>query len=91
METAKFIKTESTLSKCSFCGEKAPTIKQPKGWLILDMNRFGYTNLQACEQCARFVMIGHLLSQLSKPHTKTDVSFLQSYFPDLKKLEDVNE
>lgn len=79
------------LSKCNFCGKKAPVLKRPKGWLILDMSGFGYTNLQACEQCARFVMVSYLLSQLSKPHIKTDVSFLQSYFPDFKKLEDVDK
>lgn len=83
------------ISKCSFCGKKAPILKRllkrPRGWLILDMSGFGYTNLQACEQCARFVMISHLLSQLSKPHRNEDISFLQSYFPDFKKLEDVNE
>ena len=79
------------VSKCSFCGKKAPILKRPKGWLILDMSGFGYTNLQACEQCARFVMVSHLLSQLSKTHTETDVSFLQSYFPDFKKLEDIDK
>lgn len=78
-------------SKCSFCGKKAPILKRPKGWLILDMNGFGYTNLQACERCARLVMISHLISQLSKPHKNEDISFLQQYFPDFKKLEDTNK
>lgn len=78
-------------SKCSFCSKKAPILKRPKGWLILDMNGFGYTNLQACEQCARFVMISHVLVQLSKPHRNEDISFLQSYFPDFKKLEDTDK
>ena len=77
-------------SKCSFCGKKASALKQPKEWLLIDMSGYSYTNLQACEQCARFVMVSYMLSEIMQPHKHIDMSFLQSYFPDFKKLEDTN-
>lgn len=80
--------------KCSFC-DKVEAVPEdskngrPTEWITI-VNK-GYTNLYACEQCARLVLFSHVLTELSKPHRNVDISFLQSYFPDLKKLEDTDK